>query len=813
MDTLNQAFLNLRTIKLRRFLGSLFYLLQRDWLERQFRKSQTLEAVEKTGEIQKTEATNRGGQFHFKHVELEIYFLSADLVRIEWKPGISPIPYGISRSDWPKVETTFQEMKECWTVSSPQLKVIVGVDGSLKFQNTLEQTLREELPPQRLTKLSHQVKGETWVHQAKLCPEEHIYGLGERAAPLNLRSQSHRSYRIWNSDQPGKYGPGDDPLYLCIPVYMSLYQSSSYLVFYENSFPATFNFADIATANFEGGTLRYYFTFGSPAQVLERYTELTGRPPLPSRWALGYHQSRWGYETEAEVRKTAQGFQTHNLPLSAIHLDIDTQQEFRAFTIDPDRFPKLAEFSRELADLGVRLIAINSPGVQADPNSKLFQEGKLQEVFCQRADGEIVTAPVWPGLCAFPDFTNPLARHWWSRQYEYLLDLGITGFWHDMNEPAVLVLWGDRTLPPKTTLHYMEGRGGNHHEAHNVYGLLQAEAAYEALSEYQPQRRPFIVSRSGWAGLQRYAWTWTGDIETSWEGLRQTIPTVLNLGLSGIPYSGSDIGGFKGNPSAELYLRWFQISCFMAFCRTHSADNTKPRTPWSFGEPTLSIIREFLRLRYRLMPYFYSLACVASQTGHPLVRPLFWADIDNSQLWSIDDAFLLGDALLVCAIAQEGATSRAIALPKGNWYNFWDDVLLEGGESVNLKAPLEQIPLLVKAGSILPMEEDNQLILHIYPSAFLTSESQVYSDAGDGYGESRLDHFYLTQNQDCLELTWKQQGDYAFSYTGVQLHLHGFEAQQVWVDGNEVNQGRCLNVEQFEQVRWQGVFTNSEHRS
>ncbi|MBH8556102.1 glycoside hydrolase family 31 protein [Nostocaceae cyanobacterium CENA357] len=818
MGILNEAFLNLRTIKLRRFLGSLFYPLQRDWLERQLRKSQTLEAVEETGEIQRAEATKRGGQFHFKHIELEIYFLSADLVRIEWKPGIYPISYGISRKDWPQIETTFQEMEECWTISSPQLKVIVGVDGSLKFQNLSGQTLREELPPQRPTKLSRQTQDETWLHQAKLRPQEHIYGLGERAAPLNLRTSGDknkaRTYRMWNYDAGGIYGPGTDPLYLCIPLYLGLHEEGSYLIFYENSFPASFSFQELATAEFEGGALRYYFTAGTLPQLLERYTELTGRPPLPPRWAFGYHQSRWGYDKESALREAVKGFETHDIPVSAMHLDIDVLDNFRAFTIDPDRFPHISELAEELVTKGIRLITIINPGVRASRKNRLFEEGRAQDVFCKLPNGKPAIAPVWAGLCAFPDFTNPQARHWWSRQYEYLLDLGITGFWHDMNEPGVFVLWGDPSLPPHSTWHSLEGRGGDHREAHNFYGLLQAEAGYEALSEYQPERRPFIVSRSGWAGLQRYAWTWTGDIETSWEGLRQTIPTVLNLGLSGIPYSGSDIGGFKGNPSAELYLRWFQISCFMAFCRTHSANNTKLRTPWSFGEPTLSIVRQFLQLRYRLMPYFYTLAWEASQTGHPLVRPLFWADTDNPQLWSIDDAFLLGDALLVAAIAQEGATSRAIALPKGHWYNFWNDALLEGGKQVNLKAPLEQIPLLVKAGSILPMEEDNQLILHIYPSAFLTSEGQVYSDAGDGYGKSRLDSFYLTQNQDCLELTWKQQGDYAFPYAGIKLHLHGFEPQQVWVDSNEVvNQGQCLSVEQFEQVRWQGVFTNYEHRS
>ncbi|HEY9651505.1 MAG TPA: TIM-barrel domain-containing protein, partial [Coleofasciculaceae cyanobacterium] len=262
--------------------------------------------------------------------------------------------------------------------------------------------------------------------------------------------------------------------------------------------------------------------------------------------------------------------------------------------------------------------------------------------------------PVWPGWCVFPDFTNPKVRTWWSRQYEYLLDVGVAGFWHDMNEPAAFILWGDRSLP-KVTQHYMEGRGGDHREAHNVYGLLQAQAAYLALCNYQPQVRPFIVSRAGWAGLQRYAWTWTGDIECTWVAMRQTVATVVGLGLSGIPYSGPDIGGFQGNPSAELYLRWFQMSCFLTFCRSHCANNVEYRAPWTYGEPYLSIIREFLQLRYRLMPYLYTLAWEASQKGYPPVRPVFWCDSEDSALWDVEDAFLLGNALLICPIFQEGA--------------------------------------------------------------------------------------------------------------------------------------------------------------
>lgn len=355
-----------------------------------------------------------------------------------------------------------------------------------------------------------------------------------------------------------------------------------------------------------------------------------------------------------------------------------------------------------------------------------------------------------------------------------------------MNEPAAFITWGDRSLPPRATVHFMEGRGGDHREAHNIYGMLQAQAGYESLRGYRPGQRPFLVSRAGWAGLQRYSWTWTGDVECTWAAMRQTIATVLGLGLSGIPYSGPDIGGFQGNPAAELYLRWFQMSSFLTFCRTHSSNNAEARTPWTYGEPTLSIIREFLQLRYRLLPYFYTLSWEAHQKGSPIVRPIFWADVEDAALWGVDDAFLLGDALMVCPVFEEGARSRPVLLPKGCWYNFWSDEAIAGPGQVNLEAPLEKMPLLVKAGSILTMESGKQLILHLSPPVAGSSENYLYSDAGDGYGEWRLDRWQMVRNENNLELIWEEEGEYAFHYQGVELYFHGITIKQAWVDDKEV---------------------------
>jgi alpha-glucosidase len=807
MNVFKQISLTLRLIKLERFIGSLIYPWRRDRLERQFSQVQPLEIVEPSGNLKSAEATERGGNFRFEHLELEICFLSDRLVRVDWKPSVSPLPYGIARQEWETVEVSFKQLGDRYEVSTKALKILVADDGSLTYYDAEGRSQRVELPPQKHSQQFAQAQVSGWVHEAKLLAGERIYGLGERATTLNLR-QANTTYRMWNRDAKGKYGRGTDPLYISIPLYYSLCENGNYAIFYENPYPADFSFEETAKAQFAGGALRFYFTTGSLPQLLESYSELTGRPCLPPRWALGYHHSRWGYQKEKALRETIEGFKTHDIPVSAMHLDIDCLDGFRAFTIDPDRFPHLPEIAQDLTKRGIRLVCIINPGIKARRGNKLYQEGREQDIFCKLPNGKPVIATAWSGECAFPDFTNPKARHWWGRQYEYLLDLGIVGFWHDMNEPAVFVLWGDPSLPPHLTQHYLEGRGGDHCEAHNVYGLLQAQAGYEALSAYQRSKRPFIISRAGWAGLQRYAWTWTGDVEVSWDAISLTIATVLNLGLSGIPYSGADIGGFKGDPGEELFLRWFQMSCFLPFCRTHSADNSKARVPWSFGDPTLSIIRDFLRLRYRLLPYFYTLAWEAHQKGYPLVRPLFWAD-SSPGVEGVEDAFLLGEAFLIAAIVEAGATSRSLFLPKGEWYDFWNDVIVEGAKQVELAAPLEKIPLLVKAGTIVPMEVEDCLVLHLYPTREGRGEGCLYSDAGEGYEDWRCDCFEMQLQGEDLVLSWQQQGSYDFPYRGVKLEFHGLAIARAWVDDKEIDLRDTCIEEPFEQIRLQASFPNN----
>jgi alpha-glucosidase len=748
------------------------------------------------GKLRQVKSLPNGANFHFEHAQLELIFLASDLVRLTWEPGRLPIPYALAKTDWPGAKITLSQKDDdqknsVWQLASSNLSILVQAQGGMQFYDTECRLLHEELPPmQRLN-----AESPAWTATAQLYAEECIYGLGEQTSPLNRRGTT---CRMWNTDPMGAYKPGDDPLYMPIPVYLGLHNQGSYLIFYENSFPAVFHFDPLTDENqatrsearvaFESGALRYYFIPGDPANAMQRFSELTGRAGLPPRWSLGYHQSRWGYKSATDIRRVVQGFQEHELPLSAIHLDIDYMDGFRIFTVDPQRFPDLPDLVRELDEQGVKVVTIIDPGVKHDPDFPLYQTGLQEEAFCRLPDGELLVGVVWPGETVYPDFTNPQSRAWWGKAYAPLLEAGVAGIWHDMNEPTSFALTGGPFLP-LTTGHNMEGQAGDHREGHNLYALLMNRAGWESLCHFRPSQRPWLLSRSGWVSQARYAWSWTGDASTSWESLRLTIPLVLGTGLSGQPYSGPDIGGFSGTPSAELYLRWFQMATFLPFFRTHSAHTTAPREPWVFGEPFTSIIRNYLRLRYQLMPYLYSLAWEISQNGHPFVRPLFWNAPEQAALRQIDDEFMLGENLLIAPLLEEGQSRRTVSLPPGCWSSLWDEQVYSGPGEVQIECGLKNIPILVRQGSLLPMQEDNQLVIHIYaPEPGHTVHYRLYSDSGDGSPipgeqEFRLDDFRVSRDGEALEINWQNVGDYPLPYSQVELELHIINLKEATLDG------------------------------
>lgn len=784
MKILGSIFTWLRIIGIHQGLRIIRYTITRAWRNHKYNREFQRDGKspgKNPGHLIGVESTLHGARCRFENANLALDFLAGDLVRISWEPGQEPVPYAIAKKDWQKVHTSLTEEEDGWQISSQSMRLHISGDGSLRFTSPSGRTLRREEPPLRVA----EQKNTGWISRLRLRPEECLFGLGEQSGPFNLRGTRRR---MWNRDPKG-YRPGVDPVYMPLPVYMSLHEEGCYLVFFENSFPADFDFgagadqADACEIRFESGSLRYYFILGDPPTSLRRFTQLTGRPELPPQWSLGYHHSHWGFNSEKEIRKIAAGFDHYDLPLSAIHLDIDHLKDYRTFTVDENRIPDIAALATDLEKMGIKLVPIVNPGVKVDNHSSIYREGLRDKRFLVDGRGKPVKGVVWPGWSVYPDFSDPKTRGWWKTHYQHLIRGHIAGVWHDMNEPTSFCLSPSSDLPVDT-VHKLEGIGGDHRQAHNLYALLMNQAGFEAMKENRPERRPWLLSRSGWVSQQRYAWSWSGDVQSNWESLRMTIPTVLGMGLSGIPYCGPDIGGFSGNPGPELFVRWFQMSTFMPFFRTHSSITTAAREPWVFGEPYLSIIRNYLKFRYQLLPYLYSLAWQASQTGAPLVRPLFWPGQDDSNLWQIEDAFMLGDSLLVAPALTPGVSSRALYLPHGKWYGWWDGVEYQGPGNIDIPVALENIPLLVKSGSLLPLAEDGRLCLHVFPPELGEKPApQIhYQDDGDGYGPSRLDRYEIQRSRKKISITCHSEGDFSPLYNTICVELHAIQARHILVD-------------------------------
>jgi alpha-glucosidase len=771
------ALLAVKALRAASSLRVLRFTLYRQWLDFQYKHKQLPQEQKSIGVFSRYEKTPSGWRFKFAEAAVEIEFLKEDLARLTWTPGTPPIPYALAETALKAIHPTLDQTKDGFSFTTEALTVELSFDGSLTFRQSSGELLRRVLPPVR--------QGTGWTETCLLTGDEHLYGLGEQAGHLNLRDQTHH---IWNQDPGGSYGKDADPLYMPLPCYFSLQEPGSYLIFYENSHRAIFSpgfDADLGMstyqAAFNGGSLRYYFIPGSAPEALEQFSQLTGTSPLPPMWSLGYHQSRWGYENQAEIEALVAGFKENDLGLSAVHLDLDYMDDRRGFTIDGHSFPNMAELAHNLANSAIHLVTIVDPGIKTDPHFDIYQDGLEKQAYLSLPGGKTLTGVAFAGETSYPDFTSPDVRQWWSELYPRLLDKGISGFWHDMNEPTSFSAWGGNSLP-LATQHNLEGAGGDHLQAHNVYGLQMNRSGFESLRRYRPQSRPWILSRSGWIGNQRYAWNWTADTESTWDGMRTNLTTIIGLGLCGIPYCGPDIGGFSGDPTAELYLRWFQMAAFLPFFRTHSALITQPREPWVFGEPYTSIVRRFINLRYQLMPYTYTLAWEASQKGYPFVRPLFWHSPQDRRLWDIEDAYLYGDALLIAPVLEPGAQRREVVLPAGDWYSFTDDTQYTGPERIFVPVCLETLPTFVRGGSVLPMADGPRLTLHIYPGELV---NKIYSDAGDGYDAWRLDRFFAHGDHERLNLTWHAEGDYPLPYVSVGVQIHGMKVKKMICDGAE----------------------------
>ena len=355
--------------------------------------------------------------------------------------------------------------------------------------------------------------------------------------------------------------------------------------------------------------------------MIESYTALTGRTPLPPLFTLGYQQCRWSYPTEARVREVTSEFRKRNIPADVIYLDIDYQEKWRPFTINRQSFPHFEQMIKDLADSGWKTVLITDLHIAAVPGYKPFDEGEKNGYFVKKPDGSTFIGPVWPGPAAFPDFTRSEVRKWWGTLYKDFVDMGVRGFWNDMNEPSVFER-ADKTMPLEI-VSSVEGRKTDEREIHNVFGSENVHATYEGLLTLRPDLRPFVLTRAAYAGAQRYAATWTGDNQATWNHFRLSLPTVTGLGVSGYAFVGVDVGGFQGSPTPELLTRWTALGTFLPIDRNHAAKGTRDREPWVDGPEHEAIRKKFIEERYRLLPYIYASMEETSRTGVPLMRPMF----------------------------------------------------------------------------------------------------------------------------------------------------------------------------------------------
>jgi len=612
---------------------------------------------------------------------------------------------------------------------------------------------------------------------------ECYYGLGDKPMHLNLKGKRVEN---WVTDEYA-FGKDRDPLYKAVPFFIGLHHDVSYGIFFDNTFRTFFDFGherrQVTSFWAQGGEMNYYFFYGPEMEkVVKNYTDLTGKPELPPLWALGFHQSKWSYYPESNVKEVTKKFRNLKIPCDAIYLDIDYMDGWRCFTWNKDYFPDPKRMVKELADDGFKTVAIIDPGIKIDKDYDIYNEALEKDYFCKRADGPLMRGKVWPGECNFPDFTNPEVRTWWSGLYKELIeDVGIAGVWNDMNEPAVM------EVPTKTfpldVRHNYDGDPCSHKKAHNVYGMQMAKATYDGVKQFVYPKRPFIITRSAYSGTQRYSSSWTGDNIASWEHLWVANQQVQRMSISGMSFIGTDIGGFAEQPTGELFLRWIQLGIFHPFCRVHSSGDHGDQEPWAFDENVTNITRKFIELRYKLLPYLYTAFRQYVKDGTPMIKPMVLFDQEDHQTYYRTDEFLYGSHLLVCPILEANAKGRRMYIPRGKWYNYWTHEIVEGGKEQWVDADIDSIPLFVKEGAIVPKypvqqyvgeKEFDEVELEVYYKEGI-EESNLYEDAHDGYdykkGRYSFRTFKLTGKKNELIIHQHKEGKYVTPYSKFKLDL------------------------------------------
>jgi alpha-glucosidase len=711
------------------------------------------------------------------NAEITVYTPSVIRVRIDNKPFKPDFSYAVVGKILPVRADITQNDNEIDIVTDSLKAVIQKKPFSIAFYTIDGKVINED---------EHGLTT-TWVEQSvttykKMQDDEHFIGLGEKTGNLDRKGNG---YTNWNSDVYG-YNVNQDPLYSTIPFYVGIHHGLNYGIFLDNTYQTDFNFGAsnnrFSSFGARGGEMNYYFIYHKRlADIITSYTWLTGRMPMPPLWALGYQQNRYSYYPEAEVMRIANTLREKHIPADGITLDIHYMDRYQLFTWNKNRFPDPAQMNADLNKLGFKTTVIVDPGIKVEKGARAYEDGLSKDVYIKYPDGQAYTGQVWPGWCNFADFTNPKGREWWRNQVKFFAESGVSGIWNDMNEIST---WGQKA--PDNVLYNYDGNQTTTLQAHNVYGMQMARSSYEGALEHFKER-PFILSRSGYAGLQRYSALWTGDNRAEDGHMLQGVRLLNSLGVSGISFTGMDIGGFTGNPSTALYTRWMQLGAFIPYYRNHTALNTKSAEPWSFGEDVLDITRNYVNLRYLMLPYIYSTFYESTQNGMPVMRSLAINYTFDAKVMDVayQNQYQFGDAFMVTPF-ESGKDYGKVYFPAGTWYNLYDGEVQQGSQEKIIPLKINELPVFVKGSSIIPMQSliqttaekpTDTLIVHIY-NGETANKFTYYEDDGKSFGYQKGDFYKRVISFDPKKsnLTFSPvEGTYKSNFKYIKLVLHGLD--------------------------------------
>lgn len=629
--------------------------------------------------------------------------------------------------------------------------------------------------------------GIAWIGSETTCykhlqPDEKFIGLGEKTGGLN---RFGNAYVNWNKDYFG-YPADGDPLYQTTPFYIGIHDHLNYGIFFDNSYKSTFNFGAsnnrLSSFSAVDGEMNYYFIYHKQVKdIITSYTWLTGRMEMPPLWSLGFQQCRYSYYPDTEVLRIARTFREKSIPADAIYLDIHYMDAYKIFTWNSDRFPHPKQMLDELKGMGFHTVVIVDPGIKVEKGYTAYEQGVKDSVFLTYPDHTYYTGQVWPGWCHFPDFTSTKGRTWWGQSFKGYVEDGIEGFWNDMNEPAT---WGQ--MVPDLVQFSFEGNKGTIRRGHNIYGLEMARSTFEGTRSLMNGERPFILTRAGYSGIQRYSAVWTGDNVSTDDHMLAGVRLVNSMGLSGISYTGMDIAGFTGGASPQLYSRWVSLGTFTPLFRAHSMINSRSGEPWAFGEEAEEIARNYINLRYRLIPYLYSAMYQSHTDGTPVNRSLAINYTYDEMIYGgmYQNEFLFGPGILV-APSESYRELTHVYLPKGKWYDLYNDKTYAGSGEYIVPSPVDRLPVFVRESAIIPMESvvqnlgqapSDTLSLHVY-AGMERNSFQYYEDDGITYkyneGTSYRRNIVYDPAGRSITLD-KPMGSYVSKFRHIEIILHGF---------------------------------------